>query len=482
MPDGGRPQRPGPPDDEGRDSAHYGWLYEGAGRERSARENRSRARRGEAPSPEPTQPMPTRSGPDRGRGQRPQNPPPRAQRGGGRGEYAAYSGSGNDYGEGRGSDRGGDYGNDYRNEYADPRDDRDRPGAREYGGRPRGGGRAAPPPRGPGGRLLPEPKQRRRRSGFRLRRILLLLLVAWLVILIGVPILAWSRVTKVPYEPAGERPASGSGTNFLLVGSDSRQGLTAEQRNALGTGRAAGQRTDTIMILHVPSLAGSPTLVSLPRDSYVPVPGHGRNKINAAFSIGGPKLLTETVESATGLKMDSYVEIGFGGFVGVVEGLGGVTMCLPKSIKDEKAHIDLPSGCQNLNGPNALGYVRARYFDPKGDLGRVERQRQFLSAVVKKTASPGTLVNPVRYTRVGLSAGDALTVGEGTTVVDMARFGLAMRSLSSGSGTTLTVPVSSTSVSTPVGSAVRWDRQRALNLFHALRDGGPIPPSLIPND
>ncbi|MET9018835.1 LCP family protein [Actinopolymorpha sp. NPDC004070] len=462
MPNGGRPQGPREPDDQGRESAQYGWLYDGAGRERSARENRSRARRGEAPPPESTQVMPTRSGPDRGRG-----------------DHAGYAG---DRGDQYGNDYGG-RGNDYRDEYSDPRDDRGRSGAREQAGRSRGGGgRAAPPARGPGGRLLPEPRPPRRRSGIRLRRILLLLLVAWLVILVGVPIIAWSRVTKVPYEPAGERPANSSGTNFLLVGSDSRQGLTAEQRNALGTGRAAGQRTDTIMILHVPSLAGSPTLVSLPRDSYVPVPGHGRNKINAAFSIGGPKLLTETVENATGLRMDDYVEIGFGGFVGVVEGLGGVTMCLPKAIKDEKAHIDLPSGCQNLNGPNALGYVRARYFDPKGDLGRVERQRQFLSAVVKKTASPGTIVNPVRYTRVGLSAGDALTVGEGTNIVDMARFGLAMRSLSSGSGTTLTVPVSSTSVSTPVGSAVRWDRQRALNLFHALRDGGPIPPSLIPHD
>ncbi|SDS51053.1 cell envelope-related function transcriptional attenuator common domain-containing protein [Actinopolymorpha singaporensis] len=421
--------------------------------------------------------MPTRSRPDRERGQYPPGPPPGSQRGGGRGEYAGHAGEGrdqysNDYG----------YGNDHRDEYSDPRDDRGRSTPREQSGRPRGGGRAAPPARGPGGRLLPEPRRPRRRSGIRLRRVLLFLLVAWLIILIGVPVVAWSRVTKVPYEPAAERPANGSGTNFLLVGSDSRQGLTAEQRNALGTGRAAGQRTDTIMILHVPSLAGSPTLVSLPRDSYVPVPGHGRNKINAAFSIGGPKLLTETVENATGLRMDSYVEIGFGGFVGVVEGLGGVNMCLPKAIKDEKAHIDLPAGCQNLDGKNALGYVRARYFDPKGDLGRVERQRQFLSAVVKKTASPGTIVNPIRYTRVGLSAGDALTVGEGTTVVDMARFGLAMRSLSSGSGTTLTVPVSSTSVSTPVGSAVRWDRQRALNLFHALRDGGPIPPSLIPHD
>jgi LCP family protein required for cell wall assembly len=336
------------------------------------------------------------------------------------------------------------------------------------------------PPGGPGSdapRLTRIPRRRRRIGPF---RVILLLFLAYLLILVGVPVLAWGRVDKVAFEPTDERAEDGSGTNYLIVGSDSREGLTAEEKKRLGTGSAGGRRTDTIMLLHVPNTTAPPTLVSLPRDSYVPIPGHDRNKINAAFSFGGPKLLAQTVENVTGLRVDGYVEIGFGGFVGVVDGLGGVEMCLPKAVKDEKAHIDLPKGCQELDGPKALGYVRARYFDPLGDLGRVERQRQFMSAVMKETLTASTILNPVRYTRVGMAYGDALTVGDSTGVFDLARFALAMRAVSSGKGTTLTVPIADPGLSTPVGSAVKWDTEKALALFNALKEDAIIPPSLIP--
>ncbi|MEQ4205209.1 LCP family protein [Actinopolymorpha sp. B9G3] len=336
------------------------------------------------------------------------------------------------------------------------------------------------PPGGPGSdgpRLTRIPRRRRRIGPF---RVILLIILAYVLILVGVPVLAWGRVDKVAFEPTDERAEDGSGTNYLIVGSDSREGLTPEEKNRLGTGSAGGRRTDTIMVLHVPNTTAPPTLVSLPRDSYVPIPGHGRNKINAAFSFGGPKLLAQTVEDVTGLRVDGYVEIGFGGFVSVVDGLGGVEMCLPKAVKDEKAHIDLPKGCQELDGPNALGYVRARYFDPLGDLGRVERQRQFMSAVMKETLTASTIFNPVRYTRVGMAYGDALTVGDSTGVFDLARFALAMRAVSSGKGTTLTVPIADPGLSTRVGSAVKWDTEKALALFNALKEDAIIPPSLIP--
>ncbi|MGH3487099.1 MAG: LCP family protein [Actinopolymorphaceae bacterium] len=340
------------------------------------------------------------------------------------------------------------------------------------------------PPGGPGGpggpdrpRLSRIPRRRRRIGPF---KAILLLLLAYVLILVGVPVLAWARVDKVAFEPTDERAEDGSGTNYLIVGSDSREGLTEGEKKRLGTGSAGGRRTDTIMILHVPNTTAPPTLVSLPRDSYVPIPGHDNNKINAAFSFGGPKLLAQTVEDVTGLRVDGYVEIGFGGFVGVVDGLGGVEMCLPKAVQDEKAHIDLEKGCQDLDGPQALGYVRARYFDPLGDLGRVERQRQFMSAVMKETLTASTILNPVRYTRVGLAYGDALTVGDSTGVFDLARFALAMRAVSSGKGATLTVPIADPGLSTPVGSAVKWDTDKALELFNALKKDAIIPPSLIP--
>ncbi|GAA5018816.1 LCP family protein [Actinopolymorpha pittospori] len=332
------------------------------------------------------------------------------------------------------------------------------------------------PPDGSGYPRLPRIQRRR---PLRVLRWALLLVLAYVVFLIGVPVLVWDRVDKVAFEPAGERPVDASGTNYLIVGSDSREGLTAEEKVKLGTGSASGRRTDTIMVLHVPTVPSSPTLLSIPRDSYLPIPGAGRNKVNAAYAFGGPKLLARTLEDATGLRIDGYVQIGFGGFVDVVDGLGGVRMCLPGPVKDAKAHIDLPAGCQNLRGANALGYVRARHFDPLGDLGRVKRQREFMSTVMKETLTGSTVGNPIRYTRVGLAYGDALTVGDTTGGFDLARFSLAMLAVSAGRGTTLTVPVADPFARTPAGTAVVWDRPKAQALFDALRSGDPIPQGLV---
>ena len=496
MPNDGYPRESGNSGESG-ERPPYDWLYDESGRPRPmARRSRSRP----APPPsgpgDPTQPVrmpraqPPRAHPqDHGgpggypSGQPAQGYPPAGGHGRGGHPGEAYPPGG--YSQDGYAQRG--YGQDGYAQGGYP------PGTYAREGQPPGGYRPGDPgysdfdgppgrsplrpPSEPGGRGTRLPRRRRK---IRWLRIVLLLLLAYLVILVGVPVLAWTRVDKVAFAPSGERPTGGAGTNYLVVGSDSREGLSRDERNRLGTGTAGGRRTDTIMLLHVPSLGGPPTLVSLPRDSYVPIPGNGQNKINAAYAFGGPRLLAATVENVTGLRVDGYIEIGFGGFVGVVESLGGVEMCLPKAVKDEKAHIDLPAGCQELDGPDALGYVRARYFDPLGDLGRVERQRQFMSAVMKETLTPGTVLNPVTYTRVGLAYGDALTVGDTTGIFDTARFALAMRAVSSGNGVTLTVPIADPGFSTPVGSAVKWDREKALALFNALRDGEPIPPSLLP--
>ena len=168
--------------------------------------------------------------------------------------------------------------------------------------------------------------------------------------------------------------------------------------------------------MHTPGGSGKPVLISIPRDSYLPIPGHGKNKVNAAFAIGGPKLLAQTLEQATGLPIDGYVEIGFGGFAGVVDSLGGVDVCVKRDIKDAKAHIDLKKGCQTLDGKNALGYVRARYSDPKGDLGRAERQRQFLGAIMKKAATPATVLIPWRWWGFTHTAASSVIVGEDTSL------------------------------------------------------------------
>ncbi len=312
--------------------------------------------------------------------------------------------------------------------------------------------------------------------------IAVLLVVAWLAFMIWVPFHAWGQVQRVNASPAGDRPAASKGYDYVLVGSDSRQGMTAEQQRALHTGStkvADGKRTDSIILVHVPSGGGKPALISLPRDSYVQIPGHGHNKINAAYSLGGPKLLVSTIEKATGLRMDGYVEIGFGGFASVVDSLSGVDICVARPMDDRRAGINLKAGCQTLNGPNALGYVRARYSDPLGDIGRAQRQRQFLGAIMHKALSPATVLIPWRYYGFATSAGAGLTVGEDTTLRDVTRVLQAMRSVSGGQGLSLTVPVANPSLSTNVGSVVKWDSPRAVELFTALKNDEPltVPPA-----
>ncbi|MBN9645316.1 LCP family protein [Corynebacterium mendelii] len=270
-----------------------------------------------------------------------------------------------------------------------------------------------------------------------------------------------ARLPRVAATPP-QRIASTSGTNWLLVGSDSRQGLTAEQEQQLGTGGDLGSsRTDTIMLAHIP-LRGQPTLLSIPRDSYVDIPGYGMNKINASFAFGGPQLLVQTVEGATGLHIDHYAEVGFGGFAGIVDAIGGVEMCLDQPIADPLAHIDLPAGCQKLGGPDALGYVRSRAF-PRGDLDRVEHQREFFSALLDTATSPATLLNPFRFFPLIKRGMMSLTIGADDHVWNLARLVWAVR----GGVATETVPIADMGM-TDVGSVVYWDNEQAGALFAGL--------------
>lgn len=285
---------------------------------------------------------------------------------------------------------------------------------------------------------------------------------------------SWAAIDEVEASPSNDnRPAQGSGSNVLLVGTDSRENLTQEQRNELKTGSTEGARADTIMLLHLPN-SGDPTLVSLPRDSYVEIPGSGDNKINASYSIGGPGLMVDTVEQATGLRIDSYLEVGFDGFVEVVGAVGGVEMCLPDAVFEERSDLDLQAGCQELEGKDALNYVRMRYADPRGDLGRVERQREFLSALVQEMTSPATLLNPLALHDAGTATGSSLRRGNDTSMGEMMDIGLAMRSISSGSGQSITVPISDPNFSTSAGSSVLWDEAGAGELFEALRTDAPL--------
>ncbi len=269
-----------------------------------------------------------------------------------------------------------------------------------------------------------------------------------------------------------DRPPAGRGTNWLLVGSDSRRGLTWKQQQTLATGGDVGDgRTDTILLVHVPVWGSgtATTMVSMPRDSYVPIPGYGRDKINAAFAIGGAPLLVRTVEQATGLRLDHYVEVGFGGFADLVDALGGVRICLSAPISDPLAGLDLPAGCQERDGRAALGYVRTR-ATPRADLDRMVNQRNLAAAMLRRATRPAVWLNPWRWYAVPRAAAAALTVDTGEHVWQLARLAWALR----GSTTTMTVPIGELTGSDS-GSVVVWDHAAAAQLFDALAADEPVP-------
>ncbi|MFB6726067.1 LCP family protein [Kribbella sp. NPDC056345] len=317
----------------------------------------------------------------------------------------------------------------------------------------------------------PNGRRPKKRKNWFLRTIGLLIL-AFVLMLVTVPLYAWSRIDKIDAMPTGTRPAATSGTTYLLVGSDGREGLSRAERARLHTGKDSGSRTDSIMLMHVPA-SGPTVLVSIPRDSVLTVPGHGKSKVNAAFAYnkGNPSLLIKTLENKTGLRIDHYVEIGFSGFASIIDSLGGINMCVPKAMKDPDAHIDLKAGCQDLDGVNALGYVRSRKADGKNDFGRVERQRQMVGAVGKKASSPSTFLNPVRYYSVATKGVDALTVDKEMSLFDFIKFARGMRAVSGSGGVTLTVPIGDESVRVGSGIGVGWDEAKAKALFTKLKSG-----------
>lgn len=262
----------------------------------------------------------------------------------------------------------------------------------------------------------------------------------------------------------GGRPSGGSGTNWLLVGSDSRDGLSEDQQAELSTGGdTGGGRTDSIILVHIP-FVGKATMVSIPRDSYVDVPGHGKDKVNASYALGGPQLLQQTVEQATGLRIDHYAEIGFGGFAGVVDAVGGVKICVEQPMDDPLAGINLQPGCQKLDGPTALGFVRSRHSMDDGDIGRARNQRTFLAALVKKALSPTTFLNPFRFFPFVSRMTDSFTVDKHDHVWNLARLGIGLGM----SPRNETIPIASYE-STDVGDVDVWDDEAAQDLFNSLR-------------
>lgn len=330
--------------------------------------------------------------------------------------------------------------------------------------------RAPERPATPPAPVAPAEAKKKRRMSW--PKVVLLLVIAWVVYLAVVPIFAWQRIDQVKAAPAGSRPAEQPGTTYLLVGSDSRKGLSRAENRKLGTGGVGdiGQRTDTIMLLHTGD--GPSLLLSIPRDSIVPIPGHGTTKINAAFAYGGPRLLVRTLEQSTGLRIDHYVEIGFGGFVNSVDAVGGVEICPTKRMVDRQANLNIKKGCQHVDGITALGYARSRHTSGIGDIDRAKHQREVVSAIGHEVKSPATVLNPFRYWRVNMAGTSSIKVDEDSGVLDLARFAWAMTRVNGTDGLTCSMPIRDL--------AVHWDSERALALLKLIKADrtGDIPKRL----
>lgn len=265
---------------------------------------------------------------------------------------------------------------------------------------------------------------------------------------------AWGRVEKVEIASLGG--PSGSGTNYLIVGTDSREGLEPDTTNSeviFGEG-AAGMRSDTVVVLHV---GDQSAMMAIPRDLLVTVPATGEEgRINAALR-SGPDALVETVESTLGLSIDHYMEVDFAGFLDLVDAVGGVDIEFPYPASDEKSGLLIAeAGVHRLNSDEALAYVRSRSYtesrdgsevvDGSADLGRVERQQAFLRSLFGRM---GRARNPLTLNKMLLALGENVVVDSSMSFFDA--LGMA-RKLSGLSPETLVLPT--TPHTTTGGAAV----------------------------
>jgi LCP family protein required for cell wall assembly len=353
---------------------------------------------------------------------------------------------------------------------------------------PRGGSRGSPAGR-PG-------------SAGRSRRMARLL--SWVAVLTSVSILAtagagWAllrhydgniaRIGGV-FDGGGDRPqdVSRDATTFLVVGSDTRGDLApGEGTQGEGDELVEGERSDTVILAHFFGGTDQAQLVSFPRDSWVTIPEHTdpqtgdfrparEAKLNEALNDGGPALVVRTVEQLTGVRIDHYVQVDFDGFKTMVDRLGGVEVCLTEPARDRFSGIDLDAGRHHVDGDVALAFVRQRQGTgiSGGDLGRIERQQQFLGAMVREVLSAGTLLNPVKLNGFLTAATRSLQVDDGTSAGDLQDLAFRMRGFEAGGVAFATVPVADPDARRGRGqSVVLLDEPAAEQLFDRIRRDVP---------
>jgi LCP family protein required for cell wall assembly len=272
-----------------------------------------------------------------------------------------------------------------------------------------------------------------------------------------------------PAELGRPARAPGRAQNWLLVGSDRLTDQTTTGRDAAESlWRYGAQRADTIMLVHLPADRRRAYLVSFPRDAWVPIPGHGNAKVNAAFSFGGPPLLVATVEQLTGVRVDHVAVLDFEGFRSMTDALGGVEVRVARTVRDPARKVDWPAGTHHLDGARALDFVRQRHNLPGGDLGRIKRQQAFLRALAGRVVDRGTLANPLKLNAFLVASTKAVSMDESLTISRLRSLALRFRSLRAGDLVFLTAPVAGTGTEGRQ-SVVYLDRAKGQRLYRALR-------------
>lgn len=258
--------------------------------------------------------------------------------------------------------------------------------------------------------------------------------------------------------------------NVLLMGTDRRSSAQTTGSDATAKEWIAGaQRTDTLMILHIDGDRRAASVISIPRDAWVVVPGHGTNKINAAFSFAGPSLAVQTVENLTGLRIDHLAVIDWDGFKQLTDALGGVTLDIPKTVHDHYRNITWTAGRHTLDGAEALDYVGQRAGLPGGDFDRIHRQQYFLRTLLGNTLHQEFRREPKRVYDVLDTVTKNLSVDRGWSIGAMRNLAFSLRNLRSADIQFMTVPVNGTGMEDRQ-SVVYLDAGRDDELWSAVRE------------
>lgn len=341
---------------------------------------------------------------------------------------------------------------------------------------------------GDGGSAVP-PDRRRIRRRRRTRAVLISMLVMMLSLVLVAAVGVWwfidhyaGKVDRIenafPNVPIAEQPPRGRGVNFVLVGLDSRSDMPTTGRDAKAPlWQEGAQRSDATMLLHLSADRTQAYIVSIPRDSWVTIPGRGDAKINAAFSWGGPPLLIDTVQRLTDVRVDHFAAIDWEGFKKLTDALGGVEIVVDEEIPPGEDGRAWTVGKHHMNGAEALAYVRERKGLPRGDLDRVERQQEFMRAVMQKLLSGGLLDDPLDLPDLLDALTGSISVDDRLSNSDLRDLVWGLRKLRGDDVRFMTVPISELRniagqdavVLAPEQSAFLWENLRADTMDVYLR-------------